>query len=77
MASHPATTAYHQPVEPDSNVFFKVATMLLGILVAVVSFFALMMWADARERAIPFRRQMPPCRRRRITTRPTTTPPCH
>ena len=49
MASHPATTAYHQPVEPDSNVFFKVATMLLGILVAVVSFFALMMWADARE----------------------------
>ena len=30
MASHPATTAYHQPVEPDSNVFFKVATMLLG-----------------------------------------------
>ena len=77
MASHPATTAYHQPVEPDSNVFFKVATMLLGILVAVVGFFALMMWADARKRdhSVPAR-QLPPCRRRRTTRRPTTTPPC-
>ena len=49
MASHPAATRYHQPVEPDSSAFFKVATMLLGILVAVVGFFALMMWADARD----------------------------
>ena len=49
MASHPAATPYHQPVEPDSSAFFKVAAMLLGILVAVVGFFALMMWADARD----------------------------
>jgi nitrite reductase (NO-forming) len=48
MASHPAATRYHQPVEPDSSALFKVAAMLLGILVAVVGFFALMMWADAR-----------------------------
>ncbi len=29
--------------------FAKVAAVLLGILVAVLGFFALMMWADARQ----------------------------
>ena len=48
MASHPAST-YHRPVETDSGAFFKVAALLLGLLVAVVGFFALMLWADARE----------------------------
>jgi nitrite reductase (NO-forming) len=48
MASHPAS-GYHRPVETDSGAFFKVAAMLLGFAVAVVGFFALMMWADARE----------------------------
>jgi nitrite reductase (NO-forming) len=37
------------PVETDSGVFAKVAAVLLGILVAVLGFFALMMWADARQ----------------------------
>jgi len=49
MASHPVNTTYRRPVEPDSNAFYKVAAMLLGIAVAVVGFFALMMWADARD----------------------------
>jgi nitrite reductase (NO-forming) len=48
MASHPATT-YRPSAETDSSAFFKVAAMLLGFAVAVVGFFALMMWADARD----------------------------
>lgn len=48
MATHPAST-YRRPVETDSGAFFKVASMLLGLAVAVVGFFALLMWADARE----------------------------
>ena len=47
MASHPAS--YQPPVETDSGVFFKVATMLLGLAVGVVGFFALLMWTDSRE----------------------------
>jgi nitrite reductase (NO-forming) len=48
MASHP-TSARYRPVETDSGAFAKAAALLLGILVAVLGFFALMMWADARE----------------------------
>jgi hypothetical protein len=48
MASHPAS-AHHRPAETDSGAFFKIATMLLGLLAAVVGIFALVMWADARE----------------------------
>jgi nitrite reductase (NO-forming) len=33
----------------DSGAFAKVAALLLGFLVAVVGFFALMLWVDARE----------------------------
>jgi nitrite reductase (NO-forming) len=40
---HPA------PVETESAVVAKVAALFLGILVAVLGFFALLMWADARE----------------------------
>ncbi|MEX2210981.1 MAG: multicopper oxidase domain-containing protein [Gaiellaceae bacterium] len=39
MASHPET---------DSGAFLKVTIVLLGFLVAVAGFFALMLWADAR-----------------------------
>ena len=46
MASH---TRHAAPVETESGVFAKVAALLLGILVAVLGFFALLMWADARE----------------------------
>jgi nitrite reductase (NO-forming) len=49
MSAHPATTGHRAPIESDSGGFFKVASMLLGIAVAVVGFFALMMWADTQE----------------------------
>ena len=48
--------------------FAMVAALLLGILVAVLGFFALMMWADAREsRDQPLRRA---CTAARTTHRP-------
>jgi nitrite reductase (NO-forming) len=50
MATHSAPT--HQPRrrrETDSGAFFKVAAVLLGLLVAVLGMFALLMWADARK----------------------------
>ena len=46
MTSH---THHSAPVETESGVFAKVAALLLGILVAVLGFLALLMWADARE----------------------------
>jgi nitrite reductase (NO-forming) len=46
MASHTHGSA---PVETESAVFAKVAALLLGILVAVLGFLAILMWADARE----------------------------
>jgi nitrite reductase (NO-forming) len=49
MSAHPASTRHRAPIESHSGAFFKVASMLLGIAVAVVGFFALMMWADTRE----------------------------
>ena len=48
MTAHPAP-ARRRPPGSDSGAFFKVAAILLGLLVSVVGFFALMMWADARE----------------------------
>jgi nitrite reductase (NO-forming) len=47
VASHPASPSYRS-VETDSGALAKAAALLLGILVAVVGFFALLMWADAR-----------------------------
>jgi nitrite reductase (NO-forming) len=51
MASYHASTTSSRPRSPDtsSGAFWMVATMLLGLAVAVVGFFALLMWADARE----------------------------
>ena len=40
---------HHRHRETDSGAFFKVAAVLLGILVAVLGMFALLMWADARK----------------------------
>ena len=37
------------PVETESAVFAKVAALLLGVLVSVLGFLVLLMWADARE----------------------------
>jgi nitrite reductase (NO-forming) len=47
MASHPAYVDHRE--ESDSGAFFKAAAVLLGIAVGIVGFFALMMWADARD----------------------------
>jgi nitrite reductase (NO-forming) len=43
----PASTLI--PPRKDSGALFAVVSLLLGILVAALGFFALMMWADARE----------------------------
>ncbi|MEX2256890.1 MAG: multicopper oxidase domain-containing protein [Acidimicrobiia bacterium] len=48
MASYPVRRT-SPPPEASSSPFWMVATMLLGLLVGVVGFLALMMWADARE----------------------------
>src|SRR5262245_66326374 len=48
MATHPTYVDHHR-IESDSSVFFKVASLLLGIAVGIVGFFALMMWADAKD----------------------------
>jgi nitrite reductase (NO-forming) len=42
-------TSSRPPAETESGAFFKVAAVLLGLAVAVVMFFALMLWADARQ----------------------------
>ena len=49
MATHTAPTYHRRRIETDSGAGFKVAALLLGIAVAVVGFFALLMWADARD----------------------------
>ncbi len=48
MATHSAPT-YHRRRETDSGAGFKVIAMLLGLAVAIIGFFALLMWADARN----------------------------
>ena len=57
------THRHSAPAETESGAFAKVAALLLGILVAVLGFFALLMWADARES--------------RDTAAPATTPHGH
>jgi nitrite reductase (NO-forming) len=49
MATHSAPTSPYRRRDTDSGAFFKVAVVLLGILVAVLGLFSLLMWADARE----------------------------
>jgi nitrite reductase (NO-forming) len=51
MASYPTSTRYRSepPSETGSAVLAKVVAVLLGLLVAVLGFFALLMWMDARE----------------------------
>jgi nitrite reductase (NO-forming) len=50
MASHRASTpAYYRDREAESGVLAKVIALFLGALVAVVGFFALLMWLDARD----------------------------
>ena len=49
MASYPARTHRATASETSSGAFWMVATMMLGFTLAVVGFFALMLWADARE----------------------------
>jgi nitrite reductase (NO-forming) len=49
VASYPATTHRPRPSETSSGAFWMVAALLLGFAVAIVGFFALLMWADARD----------------------------
>jgi hypothetical protein len=49
MTTHSVPSRSPRRRETDSGAFFKVAAVLLGFLVAVLGFFALLMWADARE----------------------------
>ena len=72
MASH-QRNARPAPVETESGVFAKVAALLLGILVAVLGFLALLMWADARESRDA---TAPASGTAAQSTRPTTTSRC-
>ena len=49
------TTSSRRPPAPEtvSSAFWMVATMLLGLAVAVVGIFALLMWSDARDSRFP------------------------
>jgi nitrite reductase (NO-forming) len=49
VATHSAPTYPRRRFTGDSGAGFKVAAMLLGLAVAVIGFFALLMWADARN----------------------------
>ncbi len=49
MTTHSVPSHSPRRRETDSGAFFKVAAVLLGVLVAVLGMFALLMWADARE----------------------------
>ena len=70
MSSH--SYSYRKP--PDqSGAFAKMAAVLLGLLVAVIGFFALLMWLDAAI-AIPGRLRPLRPRPSRTTTPLTTTP---
>ena len=71
MSSH--SYSYRKP--PDqSGAFAKMAAVLLGLLVAVVGFFALLMWLDARDRDSGTAEAAPPPRPSRTTTPLITTP---
>jgi nitrite reductase (NO-forming) len=49
MTAHSASDYRYQPPRSDSTAIFMVVTVLLGILVATLAFFALLMWVDARN----------------------------
>ena len=52
MASHRTSTPGGYPpgmLESDSSILVKVVALMLGILVGVLGFFALVMWTDARQ----------------------------
>ena len=50
MASHPARgSTYRSTADSESGTWSKILALFLGLLVAVLGFFALMMWLDARD----------------------------
>jgi nitrite reductase (NO-forming) len=49
MTAHSASEYRYKPPKSGQSPFFAVATVLLGILVATLGFFALLMWMDARN----------------------------
>jgi nitrite reductase (NO-forming) len=48
MASHPASTHYRRD-EHEPGALARAAVVLLGLLVAVLGFVSVMLWADARD----------------------------
>ena len=55
MTSYSASSRRPRASETNSGAFWMVATLLLGLLVGLVGFFALLMWADARDAREPAR----------------------
>jgi nitrite reductase (NO-forming) len=49
MSSYPAAHGHRRAADTSSGAFWMVATILLGLAVAVVGLFALFMWADAHN----------------------------
>ena len=49
MGTHSAPSHYRRHPETDSGAFFKFAALFLGLLVAVLAIFALLLWADAKK----------------------------
>ena len=51
MASHPAAVPHHRPRTSESagGAFWMFAAIVVGFTAAVVGFFALLMWLDARD----------------------------
>ena len=49
MSSYTSSSSRRPPSESSSGAFWMVATLLLGLAVGVIGFFALLMWADARD----------------------------
>jgi nitrite reductase (NO-forming) len=49
VATHSVPTYHRHWAGTDSGAGYKVAALLLGLAVAVLGFFALLMWADARN----------------------------
>ena len=50
MSTHTVSSGYRRP-EADSKAFVGMAAVVLGLLVGVLSIFALLMWLDARDEA--------------------------
>src|SRR4051812_35114801 len=60
MSSAPYVTHQHPPDTGNKQAVLGLVALLLGLLVAIVGFFALMMWLDARNARDGSRQSTPP-----------------